>query len=44
MIIFRKVMGVNDCHFVQFGVSGDLIRLRNRSKFVTRSLFAKSIC
>ena len=52
MIVFCKVMGFKDCHFGQFGtiisryisryqrVSGDLIRLRNCSKLVYRSLFA----
>ena len=44
-------MGFKDCHFGQFGtyraifprnqrVSGDLIRLRNRSKLVEGNLFA----
>ena len=52
MIIFRKVTGFTDCHFGQFGtinaryisryyrVIGELIRLKNRSKLVERSLFA----
>ena len=52
MILFCKVIRVRDSHFDQFGtdsaryisryqrVSGDLIRLRNRSKLVEGSLFA----
>ena len=48
MIIFRKVTGFKDCHFGTinaryvsryYRVSGELIRLRNRSKLVERSLF-----
>ena len=49
---FVKLWGFKDCHFDQLGtinardisrysrVSGELIRLRNRSKLVERSLFA----
>ena len=51
MILFRKVFSCKDCHFGQFGtinaryisrykrVSGDLIRLRSRSKLVKGNLF-----
>ena len=51
MIIFLKILGLEDCQFGQIGTIkarrnnparrnlGEIIRLRNRSKLVERSLF-----